>query len=572
MTGRTAPIIGGLALVFYLLGAGWGGPTGNSPDAVRKWGVDDESPLGPLAQVHNILEPKEFQNLGYPLMHSFLVVGAYAPYLGWEWMTGKWRAPSSEYPYGFEDPAHALRALAIIANILSAVMAAGMVWCAFDIGRQFEGEAAARLAAGMTAVSYPVIYYSRTGNVDVPMMFFIAAALAVFARCLMDRLTVGRGILLGAAVGFAAATKEPAAAAFLGVPVVLLVVHARVVRTRGLGDAASWLPFVAAAAACGIAFGLGSGLFIDPDRFFAHLDFIAGRVGDTAAGDVQFSETYPRTLAGHLGLARLLVGYVIDSTTAVGALFAIGGVLMLVKERSRIIWFAVPAATYYAVLFWSARVGQLRYLLPVSFVVIVFAAVGMARVYRTGDWGRRVAGAGALFILGIGVMRGVDLTQEMIRDSRYSAAAWLSVHLPIGAQVDFFGADQKLPAFRDDVVLERATEYLGAVMAPERGPEAVHAIEARWRANPPDAILVIPDHSTTSEEEAHSASLPPAVYEALERGRLGYTRAAEFQTRRWFPWLPRPRLDYPTVNPRIQVFTRDLGPREAGSTTGRSES
>ena len=96
MKSRTGLLFAIGAAAFYALGAGWGVPSGTSDMAVRKWGVDDETPLGPLAQVHNIIEPKEVQNLGYPLMHSFMASGAYAPYLGWKWVTGGWGAPSGE--------------------------------------------------------------------------------------------------------------------------------------------------------------------------------------------------------------------------------------------------------------------------------------------------------------------------------------------------------------------------------------------------------------------------------------------------------------------------------------------
>ncbi|MDZ4674383.1 MAG: hypothetical protein SGI84_08010, partial [Gemmatimonadota bacterium] len=80
---RTPLLLVVLALVLYLPGAWWGAPIATGPERIHGWAVDDETPLGPLAQVNNILHPQEVQNLGYPLLHSFLVVGAYAPYLGW---------------------------------------------------------------------------------------------------------------------------------------------------------------------------------------------------------------------------------------------------------------------------------------------------------------------------------------------------------------------------------------------------------------------------------------------------------------------------------------------------------
>jgi hypothetical protein len=65
----------------------------------------------------------------------------------------------------------------------------------------------------------------------------------------------------------------------------------------------------------------------------------------------------------------------------------------------------------------------------------------------------------------------------------------------------------------------------------------------------------MPDVSSR-EGEPHNASCPPEVFRGLEEGRYGYERAAMFRTEPILPWLPRPNLDYPSVNPPIRIFLR----------------
>ena len=58
------------------------------------------------------------------------------------------------------------------------------------------------------------------------------------------------------------------------------------------------------------------------------------------------------------------------------------------------------------------------------------------------------------------------------------------------------------------------------------------------------------------------ATCPPPILDALRDGSLGYSQVAQFETPALFPWVLRPALDYPTVNPPIRIYAR--GQRGAG--------
>ena len=62
---RTPLLLALLAFVLYLPGFWWGAPEATGPELIHGWAVDDETPLGPLAQINNILHPQEVQNRAF---------------------------------------------------------------------------------------------------------------------------------------------------------------------------------------------------------------------------------------------------------------------------------------------------------------------------------------------------------------------------------------------------------------------------------------------------------------------------------------------------------------------------
>jgi hypothetical protein len=177
----------------------------------------------------------------------------------------------------------------------------------------------------------------------------------------------------------------------------------------------------------------------------------------------------------------------------------------------------------------------------------------------------RVAAAGAgLLVLGLALLRGVDLTHAMLHDSRYAAAQWLAAHAPPGTTIEFFGPSATLPALGPGVKTARATPFLGAAHRHETGPDAVTAILDGWRARRPELIILLPDHSSLPGAP-HNITCPPEVYRGLLQGTYGYRLAVAFETPPLFPWVRRPALDYPSVNPPVLIFARVEAPPRSAS-------
>ena len=545
------------ALVLYLPASWWGAPHATAADRVQAWGVDDATPLGPLAEVQGLFVPSSERNLGYPILHPLLVAAAYGPYMLYLLMSGGFSHPSGGFPFGLIDPVTALRNLTVIAHLVSVLLGAGAVVAAFDAGCTLWDRRTGLLAAAFAAMSFPMFYYSRTGNVDVPVLFFTAAALAVFARCLAGEFTLARALWLGLFGGCALGIKETAMASFLALPFLLLwIQHRNSVAASGWVTLRFWKPPLASFASLVFAYGMGGSLFLDHERFLEHVQFVRQRMSALSGGEIAFFSAYPRTWEGNLALARALWGCVMDSMTVSGALLAIAGLLWVLRREPVKALFFVPAVTYTAMLFTSARVVQLRYLLPVAFSLAFFAARAITLALETRS--RSLAGAFALvacFSLALGFLRGADLTYAMLRDSRYAAADWLRTRTAPGDLVEYFGPTQKLPPLGHGVVTARAIVYLGALRKPRTGPDAVEEILAGWKTRRPKFILSIPDHSSPPGY-ADSATCPPAILEGLKEGRFGYRLAVQFETPPLFSWVRRPALDYPTVNPPIRIFAR----------------
>jgi hypothetical protein len=166
-------------------------------------------------------------------------------------------------------------------------------------------------------------------------------------------------------------------------------------------------------------------------------------------------------------------------------------------------------------------------------------------------------------VLAMHVLRGADLTAQMMFDSRYPAGDWLDRYLRADETVEYFGPTQKLPALPFRVESVRAAPYSGMYVAADHSDSAVREILRGWDERTPRFVLVIPDHtSAPGDEDGHT--LPPAVLDSLSSGSK-WREAAYFHTPRLFRWLPMPRLDYPTVNPPVRIFERRPAPADTTS-------
>jgi hypothetical protein len=100
----------------------------------------------------------------------------------------------------------------------------------------------------------------------------------------------------------------------------------------------------------------------------------------------------------------------------------------------------------------------------------------------------------------------------------------------------------------------QAIPFRGSMYRADTTEVAVQAITQGWRERQPRFVALIPDY--TNPGKPYTASCPPAIYRALEAGTLGYRRVALFESPALLPFVRRPLLDHPVVNPPIRLYER----------------
>jgi hypothetical protein len=543
-----------LSAAIYLPGSWWGAPHATMTERTKSWGVDDETPLGPLAEVHNIIQPKPDRNYGYPLMYSFIVSAAYTPYLAWLYASGQWTEISGVYPFGMKDPVTTLRVMTWIAHFVTVLMAVGMLLATFETGRILKDRRTGVLAALFAMTSYPMFYYARSGNVDIPMLFFVALTIMMFARCMTDGFTAKRAGWLGAFAGFALATKEPAIGIFLAIPFILLPLAWR----EHDGRWTSW-PFWRAPAtgllAAFLALGTGSGLFVEPSRYFRHIDDILSHIDMITAGAVYVPYVFPFSLEGNIAYLQRVLELLAAMMSWPGLLLAIGGLVMLLVKKHPARGLAVLVIVFLVFVFFTLRSPQLRYFIPAGWLLAFPAAWLVATATESGrPLLRKSAWLLAAGVIAFNLLRGAGLTWEMIHDSRYAAGTWLAEHTETGDTIEYFGPHGKLPPFPAGVRTRIATFYGGIYVPVETDAAKVEEILQGWRERRPKYVILMPD-LTSRPGTPYNMSCPPELCDGMLDGSLGFTLEARFRTEPLFTWLKLPPLDYPTVNPPIHIFS-----------------
>ena len=571
---RTQIVLFAVAFCIYLPGIHWGLPHADSKDRVDVWATDDISPLAPLTEVYNtFVEAGPDRHLVYPLAHHFLLTAAYAPYLIWLKASGGFGSASAVFPFGLEDPVTAFQVLTLIARLISVSMAAAVALVAYRIGLVLWDRRTGILAYAFCAAPYTMFYYSKTGNLEVPVLFWTSLGVLVYAVMLRHGLTPVRAAALGVFAAMAAATKDQGAAMFLLMPLAFarfFVGQAApadlrpeesagcaprdaacptlgtpasgrlssrrdesagaACPTRIPGSAEVWKS-VGALLASGLGvYSLASGLVVEPSRWSAHVAYLFDAENHYSRFE-RFVKWYPATLAGQ---SDHLADVAMSQVWFLGPLLLIAALVGIARSRPQ--WaLLLPALGHLLLFLLPLGYFYLRFAMPISFVLALFAARGAA-LFRGGRWLVPVLLAWPLVL-------SADLMYQMIHDSRYAAERWLADRALAGQKVAHFAGAADLPRLPYGVDTLR--------LEPDEA-----ALDHLRRAEP--EIVVIQPDWTSPHDSPHSGWCPPELYRGLEDGSLGYVLVARFRTS---SLVGRRLLDYPTVNPPIRIYVRRSGPR-----------
>jgi hypothetical protein len=515
-----------LAVILYLPGIWWGLPHATAPDRVLPWGSDELAPLGPIAELYSVLTRSSKINPQYPLFHYVVQAFFVVPYLLWLWLTGKLANPSVNYPYGLSDPVSALATMTLLARATSLIMAAGVVVVAYKTATVLWDRRTGMIAGLLVLLMYPMVYYSRTSNVDMGALFWTSLGLAVFATSLRDRLTLRRAAWLGLFAGLATATKDASYAAFGVMGAILVFRQISCSWNRPKGSMETWKPFGMGLLVAASVYMVASGILFKPERFFLHIQFIMGAT---------HAFVYPNSLQGYLGLLGEVVDNLVDSLGLLTVLCAgVGIILCYLRTPSRLA-FGLPALGILAGTILPIHYVLFRYVMMIAYILPFFSAYALSVAFISKQPSvRKIAGIFLAVVCVWSLIRDADLTYQMIEDSRYELAAWFRENAKPGDRVGLFGAAQKLPALEAGVISVSLERWCSR--------------EAWESAQAPEFVVVIPQQHF---EMIHEWSLPETIYQRLDDGSLGYQRIVRLQTRSLFSRRP-----VSFVNPPVQVFVK----------------
>ena len=541
---RTAVILFLTALALYTPAIWWGLPYATAADRIRPWGSDELAPLGPLAELYSVATRSPVYNPQYPLFQYVMEAGFAAPYMGYLRLTGRFSHPSTTFPYGLSDPVSALRALTLLERLVNLLMAAGVVVAAWRLGSRLWNPAAGIGAGVCVLLLYPMFYYSRTSNVDMGALFWTALGLLAIVECLRDGFTPARAAWVGLLAALATATKDSSYAAF--VPLGLIVLAAEALRLRRAGQSwlGIWKPAATLIAVGAAVYVVASGAVFDPARYRGHVAFVLH--GSSVPGSVSpFYFSTPATLAGYAALLRKTLGALDASLGLPMLLAAVAGAAFCARYARATLVLLAACAGLVAGVILPVRFVEFRFVLLIAFILALYAGYALSMVARRSP---HAAALCVIMVCGWALVRGEDLTLQMLHDSRYETARWLKDHARPGDLIGYYGSPLKLPAIAPDIQI--------AAMPGQFDPTPP-------LSHPPEFILVIPQQVF---EPVHERSLPESGYLALSNGSTGYVKVRRLQAPSLFKQRP-----VTFVNPPVEIYVRaDRRPGPLRSSTANT--
>ena len=495
---RTLVLVVVLALVLNGVGLWWGLPL----SGMHAWDIDAIAPLGPLIAAKRMIVD-DWWNSGYyhkyPMGQFFILMVAYAPYIAFLWLTGGLRQPSEVYPFGLSDPETALTVLSLIARSVNALMGVGIVVLVYLTARRFGGRRAALFSGLTVALSPAFIFYAHTGNVDTPSLFWSALALYAFGRLVAGRCEPRSYVLLGAAAGMAAATKEQTIGLFLLLPLSVLILHAQHLRVvparpwtaiRTVVDRA----LLGGLAASIVTFVVATHLIFNWDGNMLRLRFRLFGIHPTYGAD------YPGgglEIDGRLDALGQIAAITWDAMNPVLFVAGVAGLVLLPLRHRWARHFAVPLVSYvwFVTVVAPMPFFRARFVMEVALVLALFVGPVFGYLWTVTAARSRALAAGLVLVWAYSFVYGAEVNYLLVRDARYAAEAWLESNAAPGGTVEAFSGPTYLPRFPRHVNVRYHRDLTSAHLErlAERSPDFVvlsSAYSRRFDADSEDGALL----------------------------------------------------------------------------------
>ncbi len=527
----------------------------------------DANPLMPLIAFKRVF--LDGWNTGfhsaYPDFHYWVLCLVLLPYMGLQYLLGNLDGlnMSIGYPYGLDNYDTIFMHLAILTRLVSIAMGLGMIYFVMRISRALFPSLAAGFAGLIAGLSPAVTYYVHGETLDVPMLFWLSAAMLAYVRALQT-LQLRYYIWLAILAAVSTATKDYAYAAFVLLPFPLVWQLA----THG-SSRISWYALLRAAldrrhtialAVFLLSFVLAENILWNPSGFLAHVKLAAGHPDAVHGSQGPITTDFSRL---HLLSWKRLpqIGYTMPFALGwISFPVSVAGLLMLfAMHRKHAAWLAVPIAGYYIftvipVLGPSSAIE--RPFLGIALLLSIPGGFLLGTLWKTTSHqlaSRLFAGLLVILIFANSLL----VTLSLATDSRYRVEQWITDNADNTTEITFLGwrslAPRSVLTHNIQVVNERdfpdnADVHVGSTQDVDR---------VLRETNP--EVVVISDQfsnqftrwSTSSPALAGPTISPRTVPDLLEK--LGYRPVAKFSP--WFgPLFGMPK--YRRYIPTLQVYER----------------
>ncbi len=384
---------------------------------VRIWGVAHGLPYAYNADENAHFVPKAIGMFGHDANpHYFVNPPAYTYVLHVAfgiWFGGR-DGVSEAYT---TDPT----AVFVVARVMAAVLGTLAVWLLYLAGSRFFDRRVGLLAAGLLAVAFLPVFYSKLALNDVPTLAPVCLCLWASAGILRFGRTRDY-VIAGFALGLAAATK------YTGGIVLLPLIGAAAVQfvaPNGRGPALKGVAIAGALALVGF-------LIANPYAVLSFPEFFDGLAHQNdAAADT----------AGKLGLTQDngILYYLWTFTWGLGwipALAALGGLVWLYRDEPRLLWVLAPAPVVFLLFMGIQSRFFGRWLLPIIPIACLLAAY---LALELADWGSRryprlrptLITLAVLGLCAQGAISTLHSSQVLSReDTRNAARDWMVANVP----------------------------------------------------------------------------------------------------------------------------------------------
>jgi hypothetical protein len=545
---RELGLICGLYFIAAVYHSSWGLPNGN-----QTWAADSVAPMTPLAVAYKTFAENGFDSgyfyFKYPVGHQLLLAAATAPVVAIAYARGDLSGISADYPFGFAQPEAYLAAMAMIARLLSALFATGVIALIGEIARRAHDRRAGLLAALVAAGCYPLLFYAHTSNVESAFLFWAMLALYGAIRGVEDGAPSGF-LLMGAAAAMAVSTKEQILGFVALLPLVMLGRNA--ILARGHSGLARVLPSGAMRGALlAVVVWLGvNAAFFNPSGFLNRIRFLTHKLPPEVREryaeyefPIDFSTSW--TFADELRHVGKVLSAVVSSIGWPAALAALVGLVFLaLRRRPELLYVLAAAAGYYFVSLRVLKQVELRYVMPWSVLAAIPAGVLLARASERS----RIGAVAAAAVVGFGILYSSDVLRVLANDARYDAEKWIAPYLERGHSVEVYQSWTYLPRWeREASVRKPPVDAMSIAAVSERRPDFI-VISSKGK----EGITMYPNPDWRDGRGMMLVREDNLrMLEALEGGRLGYERVQRFERPLWIP-----RELITSLNPAIDVYRR----------------